>query len=294
MWERFHKRRDDGEAQDDASTTPAAWTLLLTKLGINSADEFEGLVVTYLREGRHETDEISKVVDSYCANANRLAANAAVQQFVEQFHWNVKLSDTELLAVAQRAVDRSMELDRYTISGLHAQIAQLAGGLAVADRMLDDWLVRFEEISANYEYGDPPFEQPLHPRIKAVMDRQRQSRVDRGTLAEAVASLIANQGWGHREEIVMKRATVDDYLDAMRTLEGKEFKMFLLKNLDILEQGPGLDQHFGDARHRFLEACRRLCQADPESRMAKLLHTIFAKSRVPNLLEAASSASDDL
>ena len=145
---------------------------------------------------------------------------------------------------------------RYTISGLHEQIRQLAGGRAAVDRMLEDWLVRFAEVSANFEYGEPPFDQPLHPRIKAVIDRQRQARVDRGTLAETVASLIAHQGCGNHEEIVMKHATVDDFLEAIQTLEGKEFKLFLLKNLDILEQGSGLDQHFGDARHRFLEACR--------------------------------------
>ena len=147
--------------------------------------------------------------------------------------------------------------------------------------MLEDWLVRFEDVSANFKYGEPPFEQPLHPRIKAVIDRKRQARVDRGTLTETVASLTAHQGWGNREEIVMKRATVDDFLAAIQTLEGKEFKLFLLKNLDILEQASGLDQHFGDARHRFLEAYRWSCRADPESRLAKLLREMFAKSRMP-------------
>ena len=44
-----------------------------------------------------------------------------------------------------------------------------------------------------------------------------------------MASLIARGGWGDREEAVMKRATVDDYLEAIRSLDGKEFKLFLLK-----------------------------------------------------------------
>lgn len=75
-----------------------------------------------------------------------------------------------------------------------------------------------------------------------------------------MASLIARGGWGDREEAVMKRATVDDYLEAIRSLDGKEFKLFLLKNLDILEHGPAFDENFGDARHRLLKACRHQLQ----------------------------------
>ena len=70
----------------------------------------------------------------------------------------------------------------------------------------------------------------------------------------------------------------------MRTLKGREFKLFVLKSLDILEQNQMYENHFGQAGMNFLEACRRIVKAEKENRFGRLLRTLFAESKVPALL----------
>ena len=292
-WDRYLSNKP---AEDPAAETPkpsAGWTLLMSKLGINSADEFEELVIAYLTEGKHDVVEISTVIDGYCANADRMDVTAIAHHFVEQFNWDHRLSDEALLAEARVVAERAAELDAFFVTSLHRQISELAGGPAVADAMVDAWIEKFKSRSTSADSDGFPFNRPLLPRIKEAMEAMRAARIEDGSLAEVVASLVTHDGWGHREEAVMKRSTVEEYVDTIRALDGHSFKLFLLKNLDILEHGETYDRHFGEARHRFLEACRRICAEDPESRLSKLLKALFAESKVPTLLNPPASEQAD-
>lgn len=82
----------------------------------------------------------------------------------------------------------------------------------------------------------------------------------------------------------VKAATIDDLETAMRTLKGRDFKLFVLESLDILEQHEMYEKHFGQAGMNFLEACRRIVRAEKENRFGRLLRTLFAESKVPALL----------
>jgi hypothetical protein len=95
--------------------------------------------------------------------------------------------------------------------------------------------------------------------------------------------LIENDSWGHREETAMKAATIDDFEKAMRTLKGRDFKLFVLKSLEILEQGQNYEKHFGQAGLNFLEACRRIARARKKP-LRRLLRALLAESNVPPLL----------
>lgn len=295
--ENFNRRGDEwldryladkrpAEAAAEAAKPPAGWTLLMSKLSINSVDEFEELVIAYLKEGKHDVAEISKVIDGYCANADRMETTAIAHRFFEHFNWYHRLSGDELLAEAKIVAERAGDLDAFFITSLHGQMAELDGGLVIADRMVDEWLDKFKSRSTASDVDGFPFNRPLLPRIKEAMNTMRASRIEDDSLTEVVANLVTHDGWGRREEAVMKRSTVEEYLDAIRTLDGHDLKFFLLKNLDILEHGESYDGHFGEARHRFLEACRRIGAEEPESRLFRLLRTLFAESKVPTLLNS--------
>ena len=90
----------------------------------------------------------------------------------------------------------------------------------------------------------------------------------------------------------MRAARVEDFLSAMNSLNRHDLKIFMLKSLDILEHGDTYDRHFGEFRHQFLESCRRVCTASPSSRLARLIHRLFADSRASGLLEEPAGASE--
>lgn len=285
-WVKRYIANDPAQQEaEGADKPPAAWMLLMSKLGINSADDFEELVVAYLNEGKHDGSEISKVIDGYQADQDRIESSAAAQAFVNHCHWDPSLSDAELLAEAKAVASRASHLDAYFVTGLHQLISSLEGGMAVADQMAEAWLVEFEKRAGDADFAESPFHQPLLPRFKAAFDAARAARIDKGSLPEVVAGMVERSGWGRRDEAVMRRATAKDFEDAMRSLKGHELKLFMLKNLDIVEHGETYDRHFGEARLRFLEACRAVCESGDSPRLVKIVRKLFADSKVPRALD---------
>lgn len=274
-------------------TTPAAWKVLLSKLGINSADEFEELVVKYLRDGRHESEAIDAIIQGYRTNQNRMDARSEAHAFLERFNWSVTDPDEELLADAGHLVSRAADLDPYTVTALCKEIVDLPNGTSVADRLIDAWLAYFQKIGDKSEFGELPFDQPLDPRLKAAIDGARDARIHSASVVDTIKYLIEHNGWGRSEETAMRSASVDDFETAVRTLKGREFKLFVLKSLDILENDQMYERHFGDAGQNFLTACRRIAKAETGNRFGRLLRTLFAQSKVPSLFADDSIQVDD-
>jgi hypothetical protein len=59
---RYLEQKGDASKEKAEDSTPAAWKVLLSKLGINSSDEFEELVVAFLCDGRHDAKAIEAIV----------------------------------------------------------------------------------------------------------------------------------------------------------------------------------------------------------------------------------------
>lgn len=276
----------DGDASKDKAedSTPAAWKVLLSKLGINSSDEFEELVVAFVCDGKHDAKAIEAIVQGYQRNENRTESRNLAHAFFERSTWDVTDCDDDLVADAVKLIARVGDLDAYTVTALGKQMADLPGGAKLEEALIDGWLAHFATIADKAEFGESPFRQPLHPKLKAAIDDARDARIHSATVVDAIKHLLENDGWGHREEAAMRAATIDDFETAMRTLKGRDFKLFVLKSLDILEQHEMYEKHFGQAGRSFLEACRRIVRAEKESRFGRLLQTLFAESKVPALL----------
>ncbi|AKJ68435.1 hypothetical protein ABW99_09620 [Pandoraea thiooxydans] len=278
--------RQGGDASKEKSeeSTPAAWKVLLSKLEINSSDEFEELVVGFVRDGRHDARAIEAIVQGYQHNENRTEARNLARAFFERSVWYVTDCDDDLVDDAVKLIARVADLDPYTVTALGKQMFDLPGGAKLENDLIDGWLVHFATIADNTEFGELPGHQPLHPRLKAAIDKARDARIHSATVVDAIKHIHENNGWGHREEAAMRAATIDDFETAMRTLKGRDFKLFVLKSLDILEQHEMYEKHFGQAGMNFLEACRRIVRAEEDNRFGRLLRTLFAESKVPALL----------
>ena len=286
--ERFLEDKNGGSGPRAEDTTPASWKLLLSKLSINSADEFEELVVAYVRDGSHDAEAIEAIIKGYQTNENGTEARNRGHAFFERSLWGVTDPDNELVADAEDLIARVADLDAYSVSAMEKQMTDLPGGADLGARLIDGWLAHFATIADKTEFGESPFDQPLHPRLKAAIDGARNARIHSATVVDAVRFLMEHDGWGHREETTMRAASVDDFETAMRTLRGRDFKLFVLKCLDILEQNQMYESHFGEAGRNFLLACRRIEEAERTQRFGKLLRTLFADSKVPTLLTGDS------
>ncbi|MBX9297176.1 KAP family NTPase [Chromobacterium vaccinii] len=267
--------------------TPAGWRLLMSSLHIDLADEFEELVVAYIREGRHDIEAIKRIIEGYGVNQAQLEAKNAASALIEKIRWDISATEAELLSEAERCVSHVRELDASTVSVLYDLVSTLHNGESVAESILDAWIEYFEEIKESTKFGDSPlpsFSQRLHPRLKATLEAARKERIQSGTLVDVMLSLVGRDGWGHRDEVTLKAATVEDFLAAMRTLKGQEFKTFILQSLDILEQNQMYEKHFGNAGKNFLEASRQIISTETSSRLGRLLQALFAESTVSALL----------
>lgn len=284
-WLSQYLEGNDGTSEAKAEdTTPAAWRLLLSKLGINSADVFEELVANYVRDGRRDSDAIDTVIRGYRANQDRMEASQAAHAFIERFNWDVTDTDEELLADAENLILRAMLLDASTVTALSKQIADLPNGASISDRLIGAWLAHFQTIADKSEFGWGPSNQALDQRIMDAIQSARDEHVHYASVADTVKFLNEQDGWSSREEIAMRSASVEDFENVMRTLKGHEFKMFVLKSLDILEHNQMYERHFGNAGQNFLAACRRIAMTEANNRFGRLLRNLFAESKVPNLL----------
>lgn len=276
----------EGDSSKDQAedSTPAAWKVLLSKLGISSSDEFEELVVAFVRDGKHDAKAIEAIIQNYQSNENRTESRNLADAFVERFIWDITDCDDDLVAGAVQLIDRVSDLDPNTVTELGKKMASLPGGARLEEALIDGWLAHFATIADKTEFGKSRFRRPLHPKLSAAIYGERDTQIHCATVVDAINHLLKNNGWGHQQEAVMRAATIDDFETAMRSLKGQNFKLFLLQSLDILEQPEMYGRHFDQAGVNFLEACRRIVRAEKDSRFGRLLRMLFAESKVPALL----------
>lgn len=281
---RYLEQEGDALKEKAEDSTPAAWKVLLSKLGVSSSDEFQELVVAFVRDGKHDASRIEAIIQGYQRNENRAESRNLAHAFSERFIWDVTSCDDDLVADAVKIIARVGDLDAHTVTALGKQMAYLPDGARLEEALIDGWSDHFATITDKTEFQGLLFRKQLHPKIAAAINHARDARIHSATVVDAINCLLENNGWGSQEEAVMRAATVDDFETAMRSLKGLDFKLFVLKSLDILEQHEMYEKHFGHAGMNFLEACQRIVKAEKESRFGRLLQMLFAESKVSALL----------
>jgi hypothetical protein len=287
LWlERYVVAKTGADLKKNQNVVPASWKLLLSKLGIKSADEFERLVVNYVRDGKHDSVAFDEVLRQYRNNKEVLDAGAAAHDFLERFAWSVHDSDDELLHDAEKLILNAPYLSAQTVSTLHKRIAELPNGVLIAEQILDVWIEKFEKSTDISALGISWYENNLNERIKEVVSKARIRSDNDMSVFDAIKYIHTHQSWGRREEMVLRSASIEDFQNALISLRGGDFKIFVLKCLDILEFKETYERHFGDAGMNFLFACRLVLKSDTKSRFAQLIRALFAESKVADLLEA--------
>jgi hypothetical protein len=268
------------EELDDAGKLRAKWRLLLQRIGISGCDEYENIVVEFLKSGLFDTADVKKVIDRYASEADVMHAMAKAKLFNEHVIWHHKMTDAELIAEAAELARASHLLDAYSVTHHHHLISALNGGQPIANAFLKNWIDTFEEKKLeNFEF-DNFWNQPLHPDIRAAFDAAKARSQASSTAFDACKHIAMNRGWGHKQEAVLKAATVQDFETIIRTLDVDDLRLFMCRFLEMCVQPGSYVQHFGAATNRFMDACKSIHNDPTVPRLAMLVETLFKSSKL--------------
>lgn len=278
---------------DEAGKRRARWRLQLQELGIYSCDEYEEIVVEFLKSGLFDVAEVTKIIDRYAGEAEIMKTKTLVHHFNEHVVWHHWLSESELLVEAQQLAERANHLDAYNVTWLYEVISGLADGVSIADAMVTNWIEAYRAKAGEVEnFDDLHFaRRSIHPRIQTEFDAANAASQAKATVYDACEYLAKNQSWRHKDEAIMKSATVQDFEVTIKSLNAESLKLFMCRFLDMCVHRENYQQYFGNATDNFIAACRNLL-ADPNpGRLGGLIMMLFKDAKLENELNPPITAT---
>jgi hypothetical protein len=272
------------EDLDEAGKMRAKWRVMLSELGINGCDEYEMLVVDFLKSGLFNVAAVQGIIERYSREADVMHAITLSRAFHDHVLWHHTMSDGELLGEAAELVPLVPLLDMYAATSLFDHVSKIPGGAAIAAALIKAWIDRFEERSIQGMDFDSFWNHPLHPDIKAAIDAAKARSQSHATIFDACSVIVNNRGWGRKQEAVLKAATVADFEATIRTLAIEDFKLFMSGFVDMCVHSQTYKAHFGSATENFLAACRNIRNDPTVPRLGATIENILRSSHLESHL----------
>ena len=272
-------RRDEEETPE--AKERARWLLLIDKLGILGSDEFEPLVVDYLKSGLIEGAAVGRIIDRYLAEGRKLVAQERVKEFFRRSVWHPEVTKSELLEELKAMLPDVDLLSMPSVTSLHDEAVSL-GDADLGQKLIDGWLDGFRrrhpvgqepDLSSDFDHF-----RPVHPDLAAEIHAVQVRKRSGATLLEVCRTIRDKSGWGRREDTFMKSVTAADYEAEIRATTGADLKLLLLQSMDFYKNRGNYDSHFGGATQSFLEACRAIVARERGSRLGELILILFRDS----------------
>ncbi len=273
-WNDFSK--DENEASTPEEQREDGWRMLIEELGIHGCDEFEKQLVGFLESGLYEADSIEAVIDRYAAETEAMKARETAQNFLKRVIWDHRVDEEQLVSDAADLTASAGFFDPFIATELQSVLAQLPGGAAIGDAIIDGWIKAYRESSPSTVNDENPFGNPLHPKIQAEFDAIKATAQANATVVDACLHVIENNGWGTLQEVALRQATAADFEAAIREMEDLDkLRRFMRKMINMRIQRATYDPHFGTATENFKEACRAIANDAASPRLAGLVKRLF-------------------
>lgn len=278
-----------GENETPEAEARERWRLLLDEVGFQGADEFEALVVDFLKSGLIDGGAIGKIIDRYVAEGQALEAREQAHAFSDRVTWHPEITDTQLVDELRALIPNAGLLDMFTVTSLHHQGGTVTGGAAVGDEIVRAWVAAFR---AKHPPGQEPkldsdfnfCHRPLHPDIEAEIKAVQARTQSTATIVEVCRRVAEDRAWGAREESLMQSITPVVYEAAILLASGRELRLLLLQGMDFVKNRAMYEAHFGGGVQAFIDGCRNIFAREPTSRMGRLLQTLFADAKLDALI----------
>ncbi|MBA1245472.1 P-loop NTPase fold protein [Pseudomonas japonica] len=266
----FSRKERSAEEQD--------WDNILEKLKIASADDYEEIVVSYLRSGIIDRSRLDKVIEKYREQFARNEIYDDFRSLFEAYSWDPDFIfdiNSESIERLRKNANLLSASDASSLSMLFTQ----CGHPETADSLIQSWIDQNEaviESGASEHFSSEDFS---HPALAALDARIRNNRFPPLTLVEALQRIRNNNGWGDRENICLSESTPKMYEATIRSLRGKELANFLNENFSIMRiSNP--EPAFSHALENFKYACKNIVDSDPDSRLSEILIRVFHSNNV--------------
>ena len=274
----MHFDRDKNTEPTEQEKREDRWRLFLQELGVHGCDEFEKVLVEFLESGLFDADRVQAIIDRYVAETQALQARQAARDFLNRALWDHRASDADLLAEAGQFPASAELLDPYVATQLFDTLSELPGGQTLGQAIVDAWIAAFEAGVHHDVEDDNPFNNPIHPDIKAAFDNAKARVQASATVVDACIDIIDNSGWGTLQELAMKRATSADFDAAIRGMDIDTLRRFMRRMIEMRLQRATYDAHFGTATQHFIDACRAISNDSKSPRLAALIKKLFART----------------
>lgn len=251
------------------------WRLLIQELGIYRCDEFEQVLVEFLESGLFDTGKIEKIIEGYIAETHHLTSRETAKEFLKRVYWDHRVNEAQLVAEAAALPAIAGSLDQFVATELYDALEKLPGGSSIGQAIIDGWISAFRARKPTVANDENPFNQPLHPAIKAEFTAVNAQVQANTSLVDACTYIIENSGWGTLQEVAMRQATAADFEAAIRGMEINELPRFMRHMMNICLQRTTYDPHFGSATERFVEACRTIMKDTASPRLAGVIKRLF-------------------
>lgn len=287
----MHFGRDKNAEPTEAEKREDRWRLLMQELGVHACDEFEKVLVEFLESGLFDADRVQTIIDRFVAEAQALLARQAARDFLNRAFWDHRVSDADLLEEAGQFPASAELLDPYVATQLFDTISEFPDGQALGQAIVDAWIAAFEAGDHHDVEDDNPFNNPIHPDIKAAFDAAKARVQARATVVDACIDIIDNSGWGTLQEMAMKRATAADFEAAIRGMEIDTLRRFMRRMIEMRLNRATYDAHFGTATQHFIDACRAISSDSNSPRLAALIKKLFSRTALAVELTSPPAAS---
>jgi hypothetical protein len=265
----------------------AKWMTLLTRLNILGVDDFEPLVVDFLRSGLLDDGDIKAVVQRYTSEEQSTSARKKAEALVQHYLWHPELSDSNLLSEATSILPEVPLIAPGIVTLMHAVLSEIAGGSELAEAMIELCVQQLRREAPEVPLRFETVMDGLHPRIKQEYEALAKQGVAKRSLPGVIKSIVESSGWGEEENTVLRASTSGDFEAAIRSLTGDDLKLFLLKNIEIYMNRGQYQQHFGSAMDNFVAACKSL--ATNNDRLAFVIRGAFTRANLSAALGGEST-----
>jgi hypothetical protein len=208
---------------------------------------------------------------------------------VEDYNWAGKKSDTDLLREANSMLDMVKDMDADAVSVLCSITSKMDQPI-LTKTLIEQWLGthHFTPEEASNLLSTGPREH-VHPAIIKHLRLLAEQTTSRSYDLETVAQRIQMNFHDDEDEKVIANSSVEQYIQTLKSLDKEEFVDFVRLHLNWIRFGKHYPYKVA-GRQKFVEACARIIEAEPESRLARILRrNVFndATSDLRNNVEGA-------
>jgi len=183
-------------------------------------------------------------------------------------------------------------LTPFIATELQSVLAQLPGGAAIGDAIVDSWIVGYRESNPSTVNDENPFNNPLHPKIQAEFAAIEATAQANATVVDACMHIIEYSGWGTLQEVALGQATAADFEATIREMEDLDkLRRFMRQMITMRIQRATYDPHFGTATERFMEACRAIANDAASPRLASLVRRLVGVTPLASELAPQANAA---